>query len=697
MLKLLRGLLGVGLVAAGVAGCQATRAGYESAPYRVVRTEGRVELRTYPALQLAETKSGGDDFMRLFRYISRGNAAEQKIAMTTPVFLSGEGTTNRRMAFVLPETLTEPPAPAHAEVRVQRLDPATYAVLRFRGGQQGPDGPAAAELRAWMAAEKLPALGDPMFAYFDPPWIPGFLCRNEVMIPTEARVTPLTAMALPSKAAGPAARPALGINLSGPADWNTELPFVDVFRFARAWISQKQGAGWGQGPPLDLDEHGWVKRLEPDSFAETPLCTIEGGHYPSGDWTVLWEGDGRIELSKGRIIERAPGRMVVSLDSRGGGFFLRLLETNPVNPVRHIRVLMPGFTAGVAAENPWHPDFLERWRGTACVRFMDFQETNNSKQRRWSDRPRPEDATFTRRGIPVELLCDLANRLAADAWFCLPHEADDDYVREFARLVKGKLDPERRVYVEYSNEVWNGQFQQSKYATEQGQTLGLADKGWEAAWRYTAQRSMEIFRLWEETWGGRERLVRVLSTQAGNSHVAKQIVSWKDAGGSADALAIAPYISMNIPKEGRTRNADDVARWSVDRFLDDVETNALPECIRWMAEHRAIADEHGLKLIGYEAGQHFVGVAGGENHEALTRLLHAANAHPRLAEIYRKYYAAWETNGGDLLCHFSSVGEWSKWGSWGLLQFADDDPGASPKFIATMQWAQKLGQAVTVP
>ena len=59
-----------------------------------------------------------------------------------------------------------------------------------------------------------------------------------------------------------------------------------------------------------------------------------------------------------------------------------------------------------------------------------------------------------------------------------------------------------------------------------------------------------------------------------------------------------------------------------------------------MAEHRAIADEHGLKLIGYEAGQHFVGVAGGENHEALTRLLHAANAHPRLAEIYRKYYAA---------------------------------------------------------
>ncbi len=497
------------------------------------------------------------------------------------------------------------------------------------------------------------------------------------------------------KAAEP--RPALGINLAGPADWNTELPFVDVFRFARGWISQKQGAGWGQGPALELDDHGWVRRLGTDCFAETPLCTIEGGHYPGGDWTVLWDGEGKLELSKGKVLESTPGRMVVNVDSQGGGFFLRLRATNPANPVRNLRVLMPGFTAEAALENPWHPAFLARWRGTACVRFMDFQETNNSRQRRWGDRARPEDATFTRRGVPVELLCDLANRLQADAWLCLPHEADDDCVREFATLVKSTLDPRRKVYVEYSNEVWNGQFQQSSYAGEQGRKLGLAEKSWEAAWRYTAQRSGEIFRIWEQVFGGRERLVRVLPTQAGNSYVARQILGWKDAGRHADALAIAPYISMNIPKEGRQLNAAAVATWSVDRFLDYVETNALPECIRWMAEHRQLAAEHGLKLVGYEAGQHFVGVAGGENEEALTRLLHAANAHPRMEAIYGKYYAAWVANGGDLLCHFSSVGQWTKWGSWGLLQFADDDPKKSPKFTATMKWAKQLGQPVTVP
>lgn len=108
----LAGGLIVGLVAAGQAGCQATRAGYESAPYTVLRTDGKFELRDYPALTLAETpvavgsRDGQDgSFMRLFRFIAGGNDAKQKkIAMTTPVLMSGGGT-NATMTFVLPTKL----------------------------------------------------------------------------------------------------------------------------------------------------------------------------------------------------------------------------------------------------------------------------------------------------------------------------------------------------------------------------------------------------------------------------------------------------------------------------------------------------------------------------------------------------------------------------------------------------------------
>ncbi|MBM3901592.1 MAG: heme-binding protein [Verrucomicrobia bacterium] len=174
-------LLVVGLVWSG---CAMTRAGYESAPYTVLEKSGRIELRRYPILRVAETPRGGDDFMRLFRYISKGNAAGEKIAMTTPVFMEGDGGTNETMAFVLPESLTAPPAPSNGRVSIRELPPSTFAVLRFKGGQQGPDGKAAAELRRWMADRKLPVGGEARFAYFDPPWIPGFLRRNEVMIPT---------------------------------------------------------------------------------------------------------------------------------------------------------------------------------------------------------------------------------------------------------------------------------------------------------------------------------------------------------------------------------------------------------------------------------------------------------------------------------------------------------------------------------
>jgi len=45
-------------------------------------------------------------------------------------------------------------------------------------------------------------------------------------------------------------RPALGTNLSGVNDWNSELPFVDVFRSSRRWLSQAPGMTFGAGPAL---------------------------------------------------------------------------------------------------------------------------------------------------------------------------------------------------------------------------------------------------------------------------------------------------------------------------------------------------------------------------------------------------------------------------------------------------------------
>lgn len=492
-------------------------------------------------------------------------------------------------------------------------------------------------------------------------------------------------------------RPRLGINLSGPADWNTELPFVDVFRMSRPWISQQKGQPWGRGPALELDENGWVKRLERDCYAETLMCTIEGGHYPSGRYTILYQGEGELDATgAAKVVSREPGRLIVEVDAQKGAIFLKLLKTNPANYVRNIRVIMPGFEKTYESD-PFHPAFLARWKGMACFRFMDWMETNNSSIAKWSQRPTPASATFSQKGVALEWMIELCNRQKADAWFCMPHLADDDYVRRFARMVKERLDPSLKVYVEYSNEVWNGMFEQSRWAGREGIRLGFAEKPWEAAWRFTAYRSVQIFRIWEEEFGGRERLVRVLPTQAANPYVSEQIAQFQDAYRHADVLAIAPYISFNIPAKGKELTADVVATWTVDQILDHVEQNCLPRAIEWMRAQKAVADRFGLKLVAYEGGQHLVGVGGGENNETLTALLHAANRHPRMARIYDKYYQAWEEVGGDLFCYFSSVGRWSKWGSWGILEYFDEEPAASPKFLSTMAWARKWGQPVWAP
>ena len=158
-----------------------------------------------------------------------------------------------------------------------------------------------------------------------------------------------------SPAAPPDANARLGINLAGPADWMTELPFVDVFRTSRPWISQKKGSGWGQGPELALDEFGWVKRLEHGCYAEAMLCTISGGHYPAGTYTVLYEGEGGLDFGKNaKIKTREPGRILIDVDSSKGGFSLQIHETNPANPVRNIHVILPGFEQ-TWEKNPFHP------------------------------------------------------------------------------------------------------------------------------------------------------------------------------------------------------------------------------------------------------------------------------------------------------------------------------------------------------
>jgi len=479
-----------------------------------------------------------------------------------------------------------------------------------------------------------------------------------------------------------AATQSLGINLAGLHDWNTELPFIDVFRLSRTWVSQEDGKPWGKGPPLQVDARGWITRLPPGTWAESCVLNIREGRYPHGTYTLLYRGEGTIEIAniKGSVV-RTPGKIEFSLTGEEGIVWIRIKATNPLNYIRDIKVLMPGY-GNTPDPDILRPGFLARWQGMDAIRFMEFMAVNNASRRHWQERPSLDDATWTIQGAPIEVAVAICNRLDASPWFCIPHLADDDYVRRFAHLVRERLKPNLKIYLEYSNETWNPMFRQTRYCREQGMKMGLADNAPRAGLRFAALRSVQIFHIWEQVFKGREQLVRVMAGQAANPGVSAEKLQFQEAWKSCDALAVAPYITLNVSSRSQP-SLEQVRQWSLQELLQLTSGQLLAKSINWMQQSREVADKYQVRLIGYEGGQHLLGFQGAENDEQLTSLLLAANRAPEMEEIYSRYLDQWRTitNNG-LICLWLSVERWSKWGAWGLLEFFDQDGKQSPKFRA---------------
>jgi hypothetical protein len=165
-----------------------SRAATETPDYKVIRTDEKFEIRDYPSLTIATTPMNDDgmngSFGQLFRFITGKNEGAEKIEMTSPVLID-TAKDKKTMSFIMPKKAVEKgvPKPAGDDVKLGKVEAARFAVLRFAGGRTAENEKAAIEkLTAWLEGQKIAAKGDPMFAYYDPPWTPTFLRRNEVMI-----------------------------------------------------------------------------------------------------------------------------------------------------------------------------------------------------------------------------------------------------------------------------------------------------------------------------------------------------------------------------------------------------------------------------------------------------------------------------------------------------------------------------------
>lgn len=168
-----------------------SRAATETPEYKVVRADGKIEIRDYPALTVATTPMSVDGmnggFGQLFRFITGSNESKEKIEMTAPVLIDNT-TEKKTMSFIMPQATVSKgvPKPAGNAVSLSNRPATRFVVLRFPGGRNAENEKnAIAALRAWMTAQKLTGKGEPLFAYYDPPWTLIPFRRNEVMIRIE--------------------------------------------------------------------------------------------------------------------------------------------------------------------------------------------------------------------------------------------------------------------------------------------------------------------------------------------------------------------------------------------------------------------------------------------------------------------------------------------------------------------------------
>ncbi len=181
----------------------------EKTQYNVIEKQENFELREYPSFVVAETYMEGDfetvgngGFRRLAAYIGGENVKNQSISMTSPVTQEAQSekiamtapvTQEKkgnlwRITFMMPSkyTMDGLPRPNDDRVNLTLEPPKLVAAVRYSGTwarERYEENEA--KLLSWINVNGWKVTGQAIWARYDPPFMPWFLRRNEIMLPVE--------------------------------------------------------------------------------------------------------------------------------------------------------------------------------------------------------------------------------------------------------------------------------------------------------------------------------------------------------------------------------------------------------------------------------------------------------------------------------------------------------------------------------
>ena len=263
--------------------------------------------------------------------------------------------------------------------------------------------------------------------------------------------------------------------------------------------------------------------------------------------------------------------------------------------------------------------------------------------------------------------------------------ADDNYIRNFSRMVKSKLNPGLKAYFEYSNEIWNWMFQQAGWVLNNASSPAITEQyviDSLKAINPTAADHPEkdafmmsrLFKILNEEFPAgaeRARIVKVAAVQHGWTDNTRRILLFlKNRGYKIMPDVVSPGGYFNFTQADHEKwNAMPAASVTPDMILDAVNVDYPLNEQKWTDQTAAFATQFGVGYAVYEGGQHMQPWLQGDY--AYNPSVWASQVHPKMFDMYMTNYTTHTkaTVNCQLFMAFSYVGEKeSKYGSWGHLE-----------------------------
>jgi len=468
----------------------------------------------------------------------------------------------------------------------------------------------------------------------------------------------------------------LGVNLEMPTYWGGVRAFSNLVLQSPWWLAPANSSWVSLGADrLDRNQN-LINPVAGEKVVRSVVVPTDALRGRSVDIICRWAGKAKVRTQGATAQNTKVSDHSLTFTFVPNGLNSATLMISDIDTSDSIRNIDCRET-DADPNAVYDPRFVESLKHYDTLRFMKWQRAVESNVPvSWATRTLPTANSYmsTGDGVSIEHMVLLANLTGTNPWFCIPWNADEEYIRKFAEYVRDNLEPNLVAYVELSNEVWNSSYKVHKQALQEGTDRNLAS-GYGAILNYRyAERTGEVMDVWKAVFASNpERIVRVLATQNAVPWNAQTALNYKDTASKIDALATAPYFARTLAA-GEQPSADFFSKVLVDQ-MDFRLANA--------AENKALAESKGLRFITYEAGQH-VTIANKADVPTLTRI----ERDPRMGDLYTRYLTKWKNDFGDLMVLYSAWDPIGQYGAWGMQEYFGQPLEDAPKARAVDMFRQ---------